>query len=365
MYRWSVCPGSVQHMEDHPMPESSYAAEGTKGHDVAEDILKFSLHINNELDLEAIPPEMVDYVNVYVDYCMGLHRETKGECSIEQRFSLDYIRSDVFGRNDFSCWSDLEVLHIVDLKYGMGEVEAKDNMQLMYYALGAIHANDLDVDRIVLHIVQPRLETGDTIKTHEITYKELKEFEEFLIKSIIRVDTDHDLKVPGDHCKFCNKVQCPAFMANMRDEAGLAVTDTMEIEKPDLSAKSDSDLFRIMEAEKLFKGIFSDASALLKARAVEGTLDPSDHGYKLVRSKKNTSWKGEVPYRKLGLKKAECFTEKVKTPAQIKKLVSKEKLDVIEEFTERLEGDVKLVHEKAKGEALQLHVTDTLQITTN
>lgn len=54
------------------------------------------------------------------------------------------------------------MLFITDLKYGKGvKVEAKDNSQLMLYALGAYRefsfAFERDIEDVVMTIAQPRI----------------------------------------------------------------------------------------------------------------------------------------------------------------------------------------------------------------
>lgn len=63
-----------------------------------------------------------------------------------------------FGTGDCVIIAD-GTLHIVDFKYGRGIlVEAKDNPQMMLYALGALELFDClyDIDTVSMTIFQPR-----------------------------------------------------------------------------------------------------------------------------------------------------------------------------------------------------------------
>ena len=220
MSRWSQCPGSVKHLERNPSATSAAATEGTLAHDMSEQKLNHELYGNPFARPVCLDADMEDYTNDYVEYCLDLHQETRGGCSVEQKFKLDYIREDVFGTNDFSCWSDMEVLHVVDLKYGKGKVYAKENKQLFYYALGAIHQNKLDPYLIYFHIYQPRVSPKTNV--WETSIGRVLQFEQELRTAIGRVDNESELRVPGSHCYFCNRLACPEYVeaekAKMRTE---------------------------------------------------------------------------------------------------------------------------------------------------
>jgi len=230
----------------------------------------------------------------------------------------------------------------------------------MYYALGCIMENDLDVNEITLHIVQPRIE--NPIKTHTITYAELMEFKEELIEAINMVDTNPDTFVAGSHCTFCNQVQCPTWHDHLREETGVAVTDTMEIAlNPD---ELDVDqLFKIIEFKSKADAFFKHAEALFYDKAIKGEIDLSKYGKKLVKKLSDRAWKeGKIPYRKLGLKKSDVYEEKPLSPAKVGKLIDGSKKDVLDSAVERNETGYKIVKDTVKGEAVNLTVSDTMQI---
>jgi hypothetical protein len=72
--RWMTCPGSIVLSEGMPNPDSTFAAEGTKAHELAECWLKGV----NPTDKWFLTPEagqMRDYVNMYVSYVRDLVEE--------------------------------------------------------------------------------------------------------------------------------------------------------------------------------------------------------------------------------------------------------------------------------------------------
>src|SRR5690606_938184 len=79
---------------------------------------------------------------------------------IERRFHCPSIHPLFYGTSDF-CFldADARTLHVWDYKHGAGiVVEVEDSPQLKYYACGMLEDLGLwdDIDRVVLHIVQPR-----------------------------------------------------------------------------------------------------------------------------------------------------------------------------------------------------------------
>lgn len=361
MYRWSNCPGSVGLLEKNPMPTSKYAEEGTLAHEACEVKLKQELKVDDELTvMPEITAEMQEHVDFYVDYCLDLCRFSDG-MAIEQGFRLTEIDDRAFGTNDFSCWTDFEELHIVDFKYGAGiEVQAEGNRQLMYYALGCVMENDLDVNEIYLHVVQPRVE--DSVKVHKISYGELMEFKAELISAIERVDNEPETYVPGDHCRFCSQSMCAKFREHMHDQAAVNVDETIALPDP-----NEFPIDKLMNSYAMISQVnafIKNVEAVVMDKATRGEIDLPQYDKKLVKKFSNRKWKGDIPYRKLGLKKGDVYktVEKELSPAQVEKLLDKEMKGKVEEFTERTETGAKIVSSKAKGEPLELTAPETLTI---
>ena len=361
--RWSRCPGSIAHLEAHPTPDSKYAAEGTQAHELAEAILRNRMAIpKSPRRLPPHTPEMYQYVVTYVDYCYDLYIATGlGGYAIEQRFNLS-VDPNAFGTNDFSCWRDFDVLHIVDLKYGAGvEVEAEDNGQLLYYALGAMEANDLEFSKVVVHIVQPRID--DPIKTWEVTYSELMEFKQRLVEAIDRVNNNPVLVVGPQCSKFCNQAECPEY--NRHLYSALEVPeDAMEIASPE--SMSIDKLVKILAFEASAKAFFKSARDIIEKKVFDGELDPADIGMKVVSKQGNRVWSKGIPYKELGLREAQVKKMVDLSPAQVEKLVKgdKEKIARIAEHTVRPDNGLSLVSASARGESVSLKVSDAMVIET-
>ena len=67
------------------------------------------------------------------------------------------LTPEIFGTADCIVYHASEkVLNIIDFKYGVHTVLAKENYQLGIYALGAMATWGIEPTKIVLHILQPR-----------------------------------------------------------------------------------------------------------------------------------------------------------------------------------------------------------------
>jgi hypothetical protein len=164
--RWMSCPGSVVLSEGMPEQTSKFAEEGTKAHGIAEAILREGLKF---IDCEK---DMLDYVNIYVDYVQSL----AGKLHVEQRVKINDV---VYGTADAVVWQENEKhLHIIDLKYGAGvAVEIVNNLQLQIYALATLLTFKYPAEQVTATIVQPRCPHSDGF-IRSVTYgnDELIEF---------------------------------------------------------------------------------------------------------------------------------------------------------------------------------------------
>ena len=143
---------------------------------------------------------MARYVGIYVGRCRHLI-DTADIYKIEAQFDLDALRppGPMFGTADFvGYFRRRQELHVVDLKYGKGVfVNARDNPQLRYYALGAALVSP--VATIVSTVVQPRTK-GDPIRSAIIDADELAEWAVWLIDRAHAALDPAAERVAGSHC---------------------------------------------------------------------------------------------------------------------------------------------------------------------
>jgi hypothetical protein len=332
--RWMNCPGSVQLSRTCPRPNTTEAADqGTAAHELAELCLRrgvdCEVYLGTKLNGVEVDDEMVENVQIFVDVCRqaavgGSHT------FIEHNFNLAKLNppEPMFGTNDFGVL-DGRTLQIFDLKYGAGvRVEVKGNKQLRYYALGAVLAlSEYDIDDVVITIVQPRMAHPDgIIRSETVTLAELIEFSVELIDAAKATQQPGAELVPGDWCRFCPaKGVCPALLQQAQEiaqvEFGVVdVPPAPETLPPELFAEIHNKLPILEEWIKAMK-----ATAL--ARLERGEEVP---GLKLVAKRANRHWKSEKEaeqyLRADGREDDEIFDKKMKSPAQIEKLVGKKNL---------------------------------------
>ncbi len=144
--RWLNCPASVSLIRQVAVPEAGFAAqEGTKAHELGEKMLgAFLTHKQKgtpiNVDTSEYDDAMIEGANFYVD-CIWektLRQSIdKKRINIELKATLS-PKYSMYGFIDFVCLQrDLKgkiELCITDYKYGFGEVQAKENYQLLYYA---------------------------------------------------------------------------------------------------------------------------------------------------------------------------------------------------------------------------------------
>lgn len=295
-YRWMACPGSVRLSELAPEQESSpYAAEGTCAHELAERCLldrKDAEHfIGVEFEGYEVTEEMAKYVQIYVDYVKQASEGEDKDVLIEEKFDLSHVREGMFGSNDACILEHFGTLEVIDLKYGKGiEVEAKNNKQLLYYALGAARGGDFT--EVKLTIVQPRVE--NPIKSWTTSMDTLSKFEEELGRAYDATLVENPKYASGDHCRFCPAI---AMCDTKRRDAQATARMDFGLETP----KSDSSLPAPEQIDdEVLKRVLDHADEIKQwINSVEGyalhllKIGKEVPGYKLVKGRANRKVKDE------------------------------------------------------------------------
>lgn len=286
--RWMNCPGSVGLIEKAPEPtESKYASEGTCAHELAEETLlgsgKASDYIGNVYQGHTVDEEMAEHVQTYVDYITKASKGGNKDLVIEERFNLDFIAEGLFGSNDACILEFMGVLEVIDLKYGKGlEVEAKNNKQLLYYALGAAHGSDFE--HVKLTIIQPRIE--NSIKSWTLSVKELNKFGEKLKVAVDETKKENPKLLAGDHCIFCPaKAICPAQREAAQKLLRMNFSNEIATTPKSLPAPEDLDdrtLMNILDHTSLIKKWLESVSGYSLSKLKSGGRVK---GYKLVKGR--------------------------------------------------------------------------------
>lgn len=224
--QWVACPGSVQMQERFPEDgDSQDSLDGKAAHDLA----AVALEYRNEGD--GINANMIDQINdfyqpspsiktvpvtdeilvavrFYVETVRSVIRSAPMRAVInlliERRVNIPIIHHECFGTPD-AVWYDesRQILHIWDLKFGWGIVEAFRNWQMLCYALGFL---DFPFVQVHIHIVQPRAPHLDgRARTWVLSRDELlKLYSPQLQSAAFRAMIPDAALQTGDHCRNCD-----------------------------------------------------------------------------------------------------------------------------------------------------------------
>lgn len=360
--RWWSCPGSVALVATQPKPPPSpYAEEGTAAHELAERCLREGVAPSDLVGQAAengyeFTEEMAEAVVVYTSTIIqdlsdaGLRRS---DLNIEKKFHLDWIDKNAFGTNDCSFGEPFGVLRVYDYKHGAGvPVDVIGNKQMQYYALGA--AEQGDYTHIEMIIVQPRaMHPEGTVRRWLITIDELREFEMGLAAAVERTQHECPKLKDGKHCRFCPALAaCPKILARTQEVAQMDFATATQPVSPE---EMDNVLLgKILKSLDIFDAWVKAVNANAQQRAEQGQKIP---GYKLVNKRANRKWVDvdDVISRFETTCGEEIFTKKIKTPAQLEKVIAneygckaKEAKEMVSLYAETPDAGVTLVAESDK-----------------
>lgn len=216
--RYFNCPGSVELSEGVPDRDSVYSLEGTKAHEVLENIA--TVMIQNgctkifypQFD-RSIPKEMIFHGTNAANFMLGLHAKNPGsEILVETRIYLDFIDPEMFGTFDGAVVDHFGTLHVFDYKYGAGvPVSPIGNWQMLFYGIGLAHKYNWNFSRVRLWIIQPRIKGYDGPVFWDVPILELKNHYVPVFRAAVeRVQENPDLFVEGSWCHWCKAAKkCP------------------------------------------------------------------------------------------------------------------------------------------------------------
>lgn len=337
--RWLNCTPSAKLEDEYgDKSTSSYAAEGTLAHELAElylrkDVLENICDEDFERSLEEImanelfDDEMLEVVPIYTDYCEDQYIEAKKNneyaiIEIEQKLDLTEYVPESFGIADTVIISD-GLMEVIDLKYGKGiPVYADRNKQLMLYALGALRKYDTmyDINEVRVTICQPRI---NNISSWQISVEELLRWAEEHLKPTAELAFNGGGELnAGDWCRFCAvRNQCKKLYEQQFEIA------KHEFAEPQLL--SDDEIADIVQrTPKLVEWANSIAEYAKKKAIEENKQWP---GLKLVEGRSRRKWIDEDKALETifeqfpELDEADVTTTKINSITAIEKLVGKKK----------------------------------------
>lgn len=299
--RWMHCPGSVPLARPYlGVGASSYAAEGTVAHTIAQAALAqeplppIGALVTVEGHEVLVTEEMLDAVNEYLDIVRPLIRETSdGGVEIKVRIISAPPTVEAFGTADFVALIGRK-LTVVDLKYGKGvHVSVANNSQALFYALAVVETLGLEdrVDEVEIIICQPRID-GAERQSWEIDIIDLWMWRDSKLLPAIQRVVDGDTSLQdGPWCRFCPALAiCPLKHDLAQTAAAQAFDDTIVNDPRNSADLSPEDVAkRLNLALRLEDWIdkLKEHAALMIHRGEDVP------GFKLVEGRSNRKWAGE------------------------------------------------------------------------
>lgn len=359
--KWLSCAASLACEKDIPNTSGKAAVLGTAMHTIAE------VHLNAYTRGTALPLErevgayvldegkgqikalispmkgavlitadMIEQVRKYTDYCKAVI-DVATYAKLEMRVNLTevlhpgYEGVETFGTADLVAVQELantddHMLIIGDLKTGRHRVEAKENKQLMLYALGVYRRLKRRYNITVVRLVIFQPYAGGASEW-DISVEGLELFAKFARKrALLALDAyfrgkknlkASDFKPSVDGCQWCRfSEQCAARTKTVNSVLAEELEDdfALELTPEKLVAEYEKLPLLRQHIDKVEKAM---AAALHSGKKVPG--------YKLVEGKMgNRAWKdAEAVYEKYGYK---LTKEVLMTPTEAVKVVPEEEL---------------------------------------
>lgn len=329
-HRWLMCPPSAKLEQQFPDEGSSYAAEGTLAHSIAELKVrkqfvepmgprKFANALKKLQEDSLYQEEMLEHTDRYLDEIkrIVLSYPAKPYVAVEQRLDFSAFVPGGFGTGDCIVIGGDE-LNVIDLKYGKGvAVEAKDNPQLRLYAVGAVLRYGMlyDIRTVRTTIVQPRL---NSVSSEELPKNDLMLWAETLVKpKAVAAAEGKGGYFAGEWCRFCRaRTQCKA--------RAMHYLTLDKYEKKDPGLLSDAEIGDILYRAQDLKAWVADLEEYALAQTLSGAEVP---GWKAVEGRSLRQFTDqEAAFRALvaaGTPEAMLYERKALTLAAAEKAVGK------------------------------------------
>lgn len=234
-------------------------------------------------------PEMDRFTDEYVEYVkeIAFSMPAAPTMMVEKRLDYSAYAPEGFGTGDCVMLQGTE-LHIVDFKYGKGvPVKAEGNPQLALYALGALaeYGFIYPVEKIVLHIVQPRISNIDRWET---TVEEITAWGGWVKE---RAELAYKGEGEFHEGTWCDSCFCKiAGTCRHRAEKHLQLMETAMGKDnlvTDYSTLSDEEIGAILKKAQFLASWVKKLESYAQNRLLEGGQIP---GWKLVEGRSNRTF---------------------------------------------------------------------------
>jgi hypothetical protein len=371
--RFFACPGSVgaQAKIDIVEPSNPAALEGLAIHELAAKCLREDIDpydcIGETVEVKDNYNETIEFtvnddfafaVRMYRNHILGVltqHDISLKALQIETFFKLPEVDKMASGTTDCSFVA-ADTLYVYDLKGGRGIiVSPEENKQCMYYAIRPYIDARMFIKKIVIGIIQPRAKEGDFIKIWETTPARMDRFIKELKRAIALTRVANPDFNAGEHCRFCSaQGNCPVVQNSM-----IAKIDTVapgiESVFPRVTELTPAQIGNALPSLAVLRGFIENLEGYALSLASKGEEIPN---YSLVRGKKNRKYKDEQAVMDAFAGHDLFAAPKLRTPAQLEKIVGKEALN---DYVFVPEGDLKLVPTKEAKDFISRKVADVFK----
>lgn len=375
--RFFACPGCVQAQAkiDIIEPSNPAALEGLAIHELAYDCLKHDIDpydkIGETVTVKDNYNETIEFtvsddfafaVRMYRNTILGIleeHSLGQKALQIETKFNLPEVDKQASGTTDCSFIAS-DTLYVIDLKGGRGIIiSPEENKQCMYYAIRPFLDARMFIKRIIIGIIQPRAKEGEFIKMWETTPARLDAFMSELGLAITKTRVDGPQYMSGEHCRFCTaQGNCPVIQDSIVKQVTL-VAPGIESVFPRITDLTSQQIGNALPSLEILKGFIENLQGYAFTLASKGEEIPN---YTLSRGKKHRTYKDEqavIDAFEKQISKTDLYgLPKLRTPAQLEKIVGKEKLN---DYVFVPKGDLKLVPTKEATEFISRKVADVFK----
>lgn len=253
----------------------------------------------DEIVMGAVKPETARAVQVCLDYVYGLiEGHDDAIVWIEKRVEIpsQVVPGQMWGTGDVFIYLPLlETLYAIDYKHGVGiYVDETDNMQIKFYALGAMIELNRPISRVIGAIVQPRsFQLGGAVRDDEISIVDLLTFHDFLEeRADASLDENAAFTPSADYCRWCPAATiCRAYEEFSLSPTGAA--SLAELQVALLPTPSNLPVDRVamaLQSRPFVTGWYKTMYELGMGAARKGYDVP---GFKLVAGQATRAWHGE------------------------------------------------------------------------
>lgn len=202
-----------------------------------------------------VPDAMMNHGVDAANFILSKADKADAQALAEVRVYLKFVHEEMFGTFDGAILDHFGTLHIFDYKYGVKAVSAKENLQMIFYAMGLAYLYNWNFKNVRLWIIQPRVKGYNGPTFWDMSVKELRAYVPLFKEAVERVETSPDLN-EGDWCHWCKaKAICPLKTSAKLDQARLLFSPIGSVKhgKKEGGEKPWEEKSREEKLESLFK----------------------------------------------------------------------------------------------------------------